>query len=196
MKDIERRTGTGGGLTVAARASGKATQLIGYAAKFNSETVIAGCFREVIAPGAFADALKKSNTVCLWNHDPNHVLGRRSNRTLTLQEDAVGLRYVVTPPDTATGRDVLTLVQRGDVSGSSFAFTVARDMWTFPTRKGALPLREIQQVDQLIDVSAVLMPAYESATVEANSDAITDAATRLRKARLRMAEAESKLVRR
>ena len=51
----------------------------GYAAVFNSETDL-GYYREKIAPGAFTRALaEKQDVRCLFNHDPNHVLGRTKN---------------------------------------------------------------------------------------------------------------------
>ena len=107
-----------------------ARTLTGYAALYNTETRIAGLFREVLEPGAFRAALARKDDVrALFNHDPNKVLGRASSGTLTLDEDETGLRYTVTLPDTQDGRDLWTLVQRGDVSQSSFAFSVDAEEW-------------------------------------------------------------------
>ena len=57
--------------------------LSGYAALFNTETVIAGLFREVIAPGAFTESLKTADVVARFNHDENRLLGRTSAGTAT-----------------------------------------------------------------------------------------------------------------
>lgn len=168
---IERRHSTSDGVALAKTrtATGQASTISGYAARFDREAVIAGAFREVIARGAFAEALKTSDTRALVNHDSNQLIGRRKAGTLQLEEDAAGLFYRVQLPDTQVGRDVRTLIQRGDMSGSSFAFTVKEDRWTFPTRSGELPKRTILAVDDLVDISPVTFPAYSATSVQANS---------------------------
>jgi HK97 family phage prohead protease len=153
------------------RADGEPTKLDGYAAVFSRETVIGDLFREVIEPGAFKDAVKDGDVRGLFNHDPNLVLGRTSSKTMTLREDAKGLHYVIESPDTTVGRDVMALVQRGDVTGSSFAFTVRRDSWTRPSKPGELPLRTIHEVEWLRDVGPVTFPAFEETSVQARDAA-------------------------
>lgn len=166
---------------------GEPSRIVGYASKFNSETVIAGLFREVIAPGAFADAAPRDDVRGLFNHDPNFVFGRTKAGTLTLREDETGLQYDAQPPDTTWARDLLTSIKRGDISGSSFSFTVdvKDEDWEYP--KGDLPLRTIKRVSRLYDVSAVTYPAYESATVSARAE---EAAKRDAHAAIERADAE------
>ena len=82
------------------RVEGTAPKIGGYAAVFNREAVIAGMFREQIAPGAFTDAIGRDDVRALFNHDANFVLGRTVSGTLRLSEDETGLRYDVTPPST------------------------------------------------------------------------------------------------
>jgi HK97 family phage prohead protease len=152
MAERERRVVT---VPMEARAGeNDARTLTGYAALYGSETRIAGMFREVIEPGAFRSALARQDDVrALFNHDANHVLGRTKSGTLRLEEDARGLRYTVTLPDTQAGRDLWTSVQRGDVSQSSFAFSVDKDDWPKGDTRDGMPLRLIQDV-HLFDVSA------------------------------------------
>jgi len=167
---IERRSGIGGPLVAGPAATGgRPTALSGYAARFNSPATIGGLFEERIAPGAFRAAAGAGNTVALFNHDSARVLGRQSNNTLVLREDAKGLYFTIHPPDTQDGRDVLTLVKRGDVAGCSFAFTVEKDRWSFPSGPDALPRREILKVGSLLDVGPVTYPAYPSTNVEAKA---------------------------
>jgi hypothetical protein len=153
-------------------ADGEAATIAGYAAVFNQETVIGGGlwgFRERIDAGAFTEALKTDDVRALFNHDPNLLLGRTESGTLRLKTDAKGLRYEVDLPDTALARDVRTLIQRGDVSGSSFGFTVEEDDWDeSQVKKGKLPLRTILKAS-LWDVSPVTYPAYTQTTVSARS---------------------------
>jgi phage head maturation protease len=70
--------------------------LSGYCALFNTEALIAGMFRERIAPGAFADSLRADDIRICYNHDIDRVLGRVSAGTVRLREDARGLRYEAT----------------------------------------------------------------------------------------------------
>jgi HK97 family phage prohead protease len=128
---------------------------------FNAETVIGGGmwgFREVILPGAFDEAIESDDVRALFNHNPDILLGRTASKTLRLKADAKGLHYDVDLPDTAAARDVRTLVKRGDVSGSSFAFRVQQDedeQWDYSDVKaGKLPLRKILRAS-LYDVSPV-----------------------------------------
>jgi len=153
---------------VEVRAEEGRKTIVGYGAVFNVETVIAGYFREKIMPGAFAGRLR-ADVRSLFNHDPNYVLGRVASGTMTLAEDAIGLLYTVTPPQSRG--DVVESLERGDVTGSSFGFTVKRDEWTRPSTAGELPLRTIWEVDDLLDVGPVTFPAYVETSAEARNAA-------------------------
>ena len=148
-------------LIVESRADGRAA-IIGYAAVYNRLSLDLGGFKEEILPGAFDRILSrqrgKSDVVALFNHDSNIVLGRTSSGTLELSSDEKGLRYVVTPP--VSRADVLELIQRRDVRGSSFAFTVGKDGEAFRTGESGQAIRQIREVSGLYDVGPVLVPAY------------------------------------
>lgn len=170
MKNIERRI-VAGQLQTRAAAEGETRTLSGLAAVFGRETVIGSWFREVIAPGAFTESIAQDDVRALFNHDPNLVLGRNTSGTLTLSEDEDGLRYDVTPPDTTYARDLMVVVDRGDVSQSSFGFEVPDDgdEWNYDeTKEGKLPLRTITKA-RLWDVSPVTYPAYTDTTVSARA---------------------------
>jgi len=143
-------------------------KLIGYGAVFDRWSVDLGGFREKITPGAFAEALKTSDVRGLKNHDANLILGR-TPKTMRLKETSVGLRYEIDVPNTTTGRDTLEEVRRGDISGSSFAFTVPKggDEWQYPDN--AIAERTINAVNYLYDVSVVTTPAYPDTTVASRS---------------------------
>ena len=101
---------------------------------------------------------------CLFNHDRDRLLGRTASGTLELKADATGLRYSVTLPDTQQARDLATLVGRGDVNQSSFAFRVGKDEWEYD-EDGERTTRRILEVADLLDVSPVTVPAYTSTSV-------------------------------
>jgi HK97 family phage prohead protease len=144
---------------------GKEHIVEGYAARFGTWSEDLGGFREQIKPGAFREALKTSDVRALWNHDPSQVLGRQRSGTLELKEDSRGLFYRVRLPDTQAARDLVVMMERGDVAESSFAFTVERggDEWRF-TKGDELDERTIVRVSGLFDVSPVTFPAYPEAT--------------------------------
>jgi len=164
MADREQRA-LAGRVEMRGDADGGPRQLHGYAAVFNARADILGLFEERIAPGAFAAAIGRDDVRALFNHDPNYVLGRSSSSTLRLTEDDHGLRYEIDPPETQAGRDVTTLVSRGDVQGSSFSFEVEAESWDL-TAKPAL--RTIERV-KLYDVGPVTFPAYEQTRVSARA---------------------------
>ena len=170
MPEREKRTVAG---KVEARASdGQPTKLVGYAAVFNQETVIADFFRETILPGAFREAIARPDDVrAAFNHSASLVLGRTTAGTLKLHEDETGLQYEIDPPATSYAKDLLISVERGDITQSSFSFEVVGETWTYP--KGALPLREISNVI-LWDVAPVTYPAYEGTSVSARALALKD----------------------
>jgi HK97 family phage prohead protease len=136
----------------------------GVTARFGSESEDLGGFTEVIEPGAFDEAVLVSDIRALYNHDPNFILGRAKAGTLELEIKEDGLHYrVPSLPDSR--RDVYEAIQRGDVTGNSFAFTVERDRWE--ERSTGKPLRVIEKIRELFDVGPVVYPAYQNTVVSA-----------------------------
>lgn len=152
-------------LTVETRGDGKA-YITGYAAKYNTRSTLLGNFREEIKPGAFDRALREQShpIVALWNHDSNQVLGSTRSGTLTVDTDDNGMRYSVEVPNTTLGRDLSVLISRGDVWGSSFAFTIGSKDGESWAEEDGQAVRYVHSVDGVYDVSPVLTPAYEEAT--------------------------------
>jgi uncharacterized protein len=147
------------------RADAAKRTLTGYAAVFNSGADIGGSFREVIAPGAFTETLANSDVRALVDHDSGRLIGRKSNGTLRLEQDARGLRVEIDLPDTTDGRDLAELVGRGDLDGMSFGFIVRHDEWD---ETSTPPTRTIHAVE-LREVSAVTFPAYDDTSLALRS---------------------------
>lgn len=139
-------------------------KLVGYAVRYNSlSEILWDEFREQFAPGAFRESLASGNDVrCLFEHDRQQLLGRTSSGTLTLAEDSTGLRFELIPPDTQTGRDVLALVERGDISGMSFGFRALKEMWDVTQS----PYLRTVTVAELREITVTSMPAYPDSGVE------------------------------
>lgn len=146
----------------------------GYAAVFGERANILDIFEEVIAPGAFDEALQRGDdTVFLVNHR-DLPLARTSSGTLKLTADARGLKVETdldgSDPDVAR---VVPKMQRGDLSKMSFAFRATREEWD---DSGEIPLRTIKEVE-LYDVSIVTDPAYQGTEIGLRSmrDALGEA---------------------
>ena len=167
-EDLERRVWQHGtDLRIERRDDGHPV-IAGYAAVFEPAEADLGLFIERIRRGAFSRAIEEGQDVrALFNHDPNHVLGRRSAGTLRLREDDRGLWFEVDPPDTQMGRDVVAMIERGDVTGCSFSFRVRGEEWAESASDGPT-VRIITSAD-LYDVGPVTFPAYPDTSVAVRS---------------------------
>ena len=140
--------------TIEARAESDEMIIEGYAALYDNETNI-GPFRETISRGAFDDVLD-NDVRALMNHDPNYVLGRTGAGTLELELDDTGLKYRIKLGEQQYAKDLYESVKRGDISQSSFAFTIAEQSWNENRT-----VRSVDKVATLLDVSPVTYPAYK-----------------------------------
>ena len=155
MAKIEKRTNEVQ-FELRAVENGDGMTFTGYAAVFNSPSEPLP-FIERIAPGAFKRSLKARNDIkLLWNHDTGSVLGSTRAGTLKLEEDNYGLRVTAVLPETSLGKDVRTLVQRGDVSAMSFGFSVPANGDSWNTEGTERTLRSVR----IHEVSIVAFPAY------------------------------------
>ncbi len=148
--------------TAASLEAGRSGRVQGYAAVFNSQADL-GEFVETIRAGAFASSLASpDNILALYDHERRSVLGRAGAGTLKLAEDTKGLHFELELPDTSTGRDLATLIRRGDVRGCSFGFTVPAegDKWEYRERM----YRELINVG-LHEITITATPAYQDTTV-------------------------------
>jgi HK97 family phage prohead protease len=156
-------------LVVETRSNGREA-IRGLAIPYNRLSVDLGGFRERILPGAFDKILSRQRgrqeIVSYFNHDSNWLLGRESAGTLEITSDERGVAYIVEPPDTQAGRDVLALVRSRNLRGSSFAFTVAqRGGERFTTDETGKAIREVVEASGLFEMGPVVTPAYSSTSV-------------------------------
>lgn len=142
----------------------------GYASVFNSRSKDLGGFTEIIDPSAFEGVIERSDVLALLNHDQDRGVLARSRKgvgSLTLSIDDRGLKYSFDAPNTALGNELIEGLKRGDISTSSFAFTVSGEKWT--KEEDGRYLRTITQIDKLFDVSPVYNEAYEDTSVALRS---------------------------
>lgn len=150
---------------VRAAEGGRSTDFTirGHASVFNTWYDL-GFFRERVAKGAFDNVLSRDpHVVHTWDHDTSKALSStRSNPvTLELRTDPKGLHFWSrVDGELSYAKDLRRLVEKGIVSQSSFAFTVAKDEWKI-TGEGADEVveRTIVEVGELYDVTTTAMGA-------------------------------------
>lgn len=152
--------------TTAGITSPSPGRLVGYAAIFGAPADL-GDFTETVRSGAFADTLAKrsGSILALFDHERRSILGRTGAGTLKLSEDSKGLAFDLALPDTGMGRDLAVLVERGDVSGCSFAFRCDSDVWEM---RGKTLHRELVAVT-LDEITITPTPAYADTSVALRS---------------------------
>ena len=167
--------------------------LEGYAIVFEEETLIGDeerGFREVIS----RDSLSKANMKDVplkYNHmDSFLILARTKNKSLSLSVDEKGLKVHAELLNTTTNQDVYKMVKAGLLDKMSFAFTVKKQSWD---RKAEIPLRRIEEIDRLFDVSVVDLPAYEGTSIYSRSLDLVE--TELKAMDLAKREEEAKVIR-
>ena len=163
-------------------------ELTGRPIVYNSRTNI-GPFDEIIDSGAL-DGADLTDVRFLINHDLSRIPLARSRRnngnsTMQLTPDAEGLSIDWVRLDVENNADARALysaVERGDISGMSFAFSVDGEKWD--DLRSDHPTRHITKIGSVVEVSAVTFPAYKDADIYArSSEALESAAAVLEKAR-------------
>jgi len=146
--------------------------LTGYAARFNEPSEPLP-FTERIQRGAFKLSLRSKNDIkLLWNHDSSMVLGSTRSKTLRLYEDELGLRIEADLPDTQAGRDAKVLIQRGDVTGFSFGFTVPPNGDTWNADGTERTLKSVRLLEVSTGVAFPAYPSTASAQVRSLEDVV------------------------
>jgi uncharacterized protein len=150
---------------VEVRAAGGSRTIGGYAATFNSRSEPLNGFVETVSKSFFNKSKGDGwpGVVCRYNHNDLYVLGATRSGTLRLSVDGTGLDYAVDVPECRG--DVLELVQRGDISHSSFSFVTYEQGWGF---EDGYPLRTLIS-GRLVDTAPVPVPAYTNTSVAMRS---------------------------
>ena len=183
-KELERRSYS---FDVSAESREDTDIITGRPIVYNSRTDL-GLFDEVIDSGAL-DGADLTDVRFLVNHDLSKIPLARSRRnngnsTMRLSPDQNGLEIEV-KLDTENNSDARALksaVQRGDISGMSFLFSVNDEEWE--NLESDHPTRRIKKIGSVVEVSAVTFPAYESTEITARSkEALENARSALESAR-------------
>ncbi|MCP2327601.1 HK97 family phage prohead protease [Hamadaea flava] len=148
-------------------ATGDGRTLEGYAAVFNSPTLIRdaqGDFYETILPGAFTRSLAQRTPVLQWDHGKDPRIGQVPiGKIEEIREDARGLfvrARLFAHPDVDRVREAIA---EGAVTGMSFRFTVpdGGDDWTHSDGFERRAVRDATAYE----LGPVVFPAYDTTSV-------------------------------
>lgn len=143
--------------------------LTGMPIVFNQSTDIGGWFEETIDPGAVDEKILR-DVLLLVNHNFEGIpLARSRNNTensnlrLRIQDNGVSMEADLDPKN-PKAIELNSAVERGDISGMSFAFFVEEDRWE--RLDSDYPKRTVTRIGDIIEVSAVNWPAYSGTSIQ------------------------------
>ena len=179
---------------VRAEETDKGHTLTGRPIVFGQRTDL-GWYDEIIEQGAL-DETDLKDVRFLVNHNTDMIPLARSrnnneNSTMQLITDAEGLaiRTDIDVENNTDAKNLYSAVERGDIDGLSFMFTVDGDRWD--DIESDHPLRTITNIGKVMEVSAVTFPAYEQTSISARG---LDSALDNAKSSLDSAKAEARAI--
>lgn len=176
------------------KREGGISRLSGQPIVYGSYTDIGGWYREVIDPGAL-DGANLKDVPLLVNHDNRMIPVARSrnntaNSTMRLRiiESGLEMEADIDTERNMTARELDSAVDRGDLDGMSFAFTVDEERWD--DLESNYPTRHIMRFGTIAEVSAVTWPAYSATSIFARNskEALDNARSALESARQQAAK--------
>lgn len=171
--------------------------LTGQPIVYDARTDLGWC-DEIIDRDALADTDLR-DVRFLVNHNTDMIplaRSRNNNEASTMQlsvnDTGMGIRVDLDTENNADSRALYSAVERGDISGMSFMFTVDADNWE--DLESEHPTRHVRSIGKVFEVSAVTWPAYEATSIQARglSEALESAKDSLESARAEMREIERK----
>lgn len=169
----------------------------GRAIVFNQPTDL-GWYSETIASGAL-DETDLKDVRLLVNHNTDMIplaRSRNNNENSTMQlsvdEEGLKIRANLDVENNSDARSLYSAIERGDISGMSFMFVVDKDAWDDLDTDH--PKRTITGIKRVMEVSAVIFPAYVQTSLEARgiADVLESAKASLESAKAEAREIERK----
>lgn len=183
-KELEQRAYN---FEIRAEADEKGSIITGRPIVYNSRTDL-GYFDEIIESGAL-NKTDLTDVRFLVNHDLSKIplaRSRRNNQNSTMQlmvnEFGMDIKVRLDTENNTDARSLYSAVERGDITGMSFMFSVEGEAWE--NLESEHPTRKITDIGTVVEVSAVTFPAYQATEINARSkDALDNARSALDKAR-------------
>lgn len=141
-----------------------------------------GYFDEIIEPGAL-DGADLRDVRFLLNHDISRIpmaRSRRNNKNSTMQlmpiKEGMDMEALVDTANNTDSRALCSAVDRGDISGMSFMFSIDDEEWE--DLQSDHPTRHIRKIGTVVEVSAVTFPAYEQTEISTRCKEALESARR------------------
>ena len=169
----------------------------GRAIVYNQRTNL-GWYDEIIASDALKDTDLRDVRL-LVNHNTNMIpLARSRNNNenstmqLTVDEEGMTIRANLDVENNADAKALYSAIDRRDITNMSFMFVVDRDSWD--DLESDHPTRTITGIKRVMEVSAVIFPAYTQTSLQARglADALDSAKASLESAKAEAREIERK----
>ena len=158
-----------------------------------------GFYDEIIEDGALNETDLRDVRL-LVNHNVDMIplaRSRNNNSNSTMQlsvvpAEGMDIRADLDTENNADSRSLYSAVERGDITGMSFMFSVDGDSWE--DIDSDHPTRHITKISRVFEVSAVTFPAYEQTSITARglSDALESAKGELESLRAASREREAR----
>lgn len=139
-----------------------------------------GWWDEIIDAHALDNADMK-DVRFLVNHNTDMIplaRSRNNNENSTMQmqvlESGLHIRVDLDTEHNTEAESLYSAVNRGDVSGMSFMFSVKSDKWD--NLDDEHPTRTILEIEKVYEVSAVTWPAYDQTSISARCSGALDSA--------------------
>lgn len=155
-----------------------------------------GWYDEIIERGAL-DTTDLKDVRLLVNHNVDMIpLARSRNNTanstmqLTVDDDGLVIRADLDTENNNDAKSLYSAVERSDIDGMSFMFTVDKDSWDDVDTDH--PVRHVRSIRRVYEVSAVTFPAYSQTSIQARglSEALDSAKESLESEKARIREIE------
>ena len=136
-----------------------------------------GWYEETISRDALKDTELKDVPLLVGHNTSMIPLARSRNNNenstmqLTVTETGMDIRADLDVENNPKAKELYSAVQRGDMNGMSFMFTVDKDSWDDIDTD--YPKRTIMSIRRVFEVSAVTFPAYPQTTIQAASEGET-----------------------
>lgn len=172
--------------------------LTGRPIVYNSKTDL-GFFDEIIESGAL-DKADLKDVRFLVNHDTSKIplaraTEKNKNSTMRFNVDKNGMEISVEldVENNSEAKALYSAVQRGDITGMSFMFTIDGEEWE--NLESEHPTRHIKSIGQVFEVSAVTFPAYEASEISArDKKSLDDAVNKARSNGLDLLKLKAKYI--
>ena len=139
-------------------------------------------FDEIIERGALNET-DLNDVRFLVNHDISRIPLARSRRNngnstmqLTVDDEGMSIRVQLDTENNTEAKALYSAVQRGDISGMSFMFSVPNGGDEWSDVNSDHPTRRIKKIGSVVEVSAVTFPAYDATEINARSNDVLESA--------------------